>query len=381
MDLELSPDQELLRQTVRRFLADQAPMTYVRAHLDDERGTSEQVWKGLGELGVIGLLVPERYGGAGMGMVEMGVVLAEMGRAAHPGPFLSSAVGAVSVVLAAGGHEDRERLLPDLASGTRLATVGLLEPGSRYGWRSPATRAVRRGEGWQLTGTKVNVFDADTADLHLVVAGTGDGLRVFAVERGAPGVDVESSPTVDGTRKRGTVSLAGAPARRLDGEDATEAIARVVDRLAVALVADGVGAAERVLELTLDHAKARHQFGRPVGSFQAVQHLCADMLQALELARAGVYFALWADGAAPDVTRHRAATMIRAYACDALVRVGTTAIQVHGGIGFTWEHDAHLYYKRLLTMGHALGGSPEHLEELARLVLDRPVREPIRGGG
>ncbi len=370
MDLELSSDQELLRQTVRRFLSDQAPMTYVRAHLDDARGTSEQMWKDLVELGVIGLLVPERYGGAGMGMVEMGVVLAEMGRAVHPGPFLSSAVGAVSLVLAAGGHEDRERLLPDLASGTKLGTIGLLEPGSRYGWRSPVTRAVRRGDDWQLTGTKVHVFDADSADLHLVVAGTSDGLRVFAVEREATGVDVQSSPTVDGTRKQGTVSLAGAPARRLGAEDATDAIARVVDRVAVALIADGVGAAERVLELTLEHAKARHQFGRPVGTFQAVQHLCADMLEALELARAGAYFALWADGAGPDATRHRAATMAKAYASDALVRVGTTAIQVHGGVGFTWEHDVHLYYKRLLTMGHTLGGPAEHLEELARLVLD-----------
>ncbi len=374
MDLELSPDQELLRQTVRRFLADQAPMTYVRAQLDNERGTSEQVWKGLGELGVIGLLVPERYGGAGMGMVEMGVVLAEMGRAVHPGPFLSSAVSAVSLVAAAGGDEDRERLLPDLASGTKLGTIGLLEPGSRYDWGSPATRAVRRGDGWQLTGTKVHVFDAGAADVHLVVAATGDGLRVFVVEREAPGVEVASSPTVDGTRKQGTVSLAGAPARRLGREEATEAIARVVDRLSVALVADGVGAAERVLELTLEHAKARHQFGRPVGSFQAVQHLCADMLQALELARAGAYFALWADGVGPDVTRHRAATMAKAYASDALVRLGSTAIQVYGGIGFTWDHDAHLYYKRLLTMAHALGGSAEHLEELARLVVDQPVR-------
>jgi alkylation response protein AidB-like acyl-CoA dehydrogenase len=310
-----------------------------------------------------------------MGMVEMGVVLAEMGRAVHPGPFLSSAVGAVSLVLAAGGHEDHERLLPDLASGAAVGAVGLLEPGSRYDWRSPATRSVRRGEVWQLTGTKVHVLDAMAADLLLLAARTGDGLGVFAVEREAPGVEIVSSPTVDATRKQGTVSLTDAPGLRLSAGDATEAIARVADRMLVALVADGVGAAERVLELTLEHAKARHQFGRPVGSFQAVQHLCADMLQALELARAGTYFAVWADGSGSEAIRHRAATMAKAYSSDALVRIGASAIQVLGGIGFTWDHDAHLYYKRLLTMAHTLGGSTEHLEELAGLVLDEPVSD------
>jgi alkylation response protein AidB-like acyl-CoA dehydrogenase len=176
---------------------------------------------------------------------------------------------------------------------------------------------------------------------------------------------------VDGTRKAATVTFTEAPARLLGrpGAEAADAMAGVIDRLLVGLVTDGVGAAEAVLELTVAYAKERVQFDKPIGAFQSVQHLCADMLQSLELARAGAYYALWAaDGAAPG-ERHRAATMAKAFASDALFRVGAAAIQVFGGIGFTWEHDAHLFYKRLLTLQGAYGGATEHLEELAAIVL------------
>jgi alkylation response protein AidB-like acyl-CoA dehydrogenase len=193
---------------------------------------------------------------------------------------------------------------------------------------------------------------------------------VFVVERGAAGVRVTARPTVDGTRKEGDVELAGAPARRLGAGDATPAVGETRDRLAVADVVDGVGAAARALEMSVEHAKQRRQFDRPVGSFQAVQHLCADMLRAVELARAGASYACWALDVAAPAERHRAATLARAFAADELYRVGASAIQVHGGVGFTWEHDVHLYYKRLLTLQHRGGGATDHLEELASLVLD-----------
>ena len=330
MDFEFSADQDALRETVRRFLADKAPIAYVREMYDDERGTTDAVWKGLAELGVTGLLVPEADGGAGTGMVEMGVVLLEMGRAVHPGPFLSSAVGAAGALTSAGAHD----MLPAIADGSLVATIA-------------------RGDELSC------VPDAGAADVVLVAFGD----ELVAVDRSS--CDVRPLKTVDGTRKFASVSFDRSSARRVGAVDWPE----VDDRLTAAIVVDGVGAAERAMELAVAYAKERVQFDKPIGSFQAVQHLCADMLQLVEMARAGAYYALWACDAADAGERHRAATMAKAYASEALFRVGANAIQVFGGIGFTWEHDVHLFYKRLLTLQTWLGGSREKLEELARIVL------------
>ena len=371
MDFEFSADQEALRHTLARFLAAEAPVRpYVRGMLDHPSGTSEAVWQGLGDLGAFGLLVPEEFGGVGLGMVDAGVVLEEMGRVVHPGPYLSSAIGAVTAVLAAGDHADLERYLPGLAAGTTIGTVALLEEGHGGTWREPSTTARRVGGGWELSGVKAPVADALAADVYFVVAAARGDVGLYAVEAGAPGVTTPDMVTVDGTRRWGRLVLERAPAHRLGATaDAAAAIAEVVDRLLVALVTDAVGAAEASLEMAVGYAKERVQFDRPIGSFQAVQHLCADMLQAVEQARAGAYYGLWAcDSAAPE-ERHRAALMAKAFAGDALVGVGAATIQVLGGIGFTWEHDAHLFYKRLMTMQAAYGGTAEHLEALAALVI------------
>jgi alkylation response protein AidB-like acyl-CoA dehydrogenase len=363
LDFEFSEDQELLRATVRRFLTERAPVAYVRAMLDDERGTTDDVWSGLTALGATGLLVPEVHGGASMGMVDMAVVLEELGRAVHPGPFASTAVGAVSLIALAGTEQDRVEMLPALASGDTIATVALSAPAD--------IRAVGADGGWSLTGKKAHVPDAAAADSIAVTAVTTDGeLGAFVVGHDAPGLEITPAATVDGTRKFATVTLTDAAARRLGAGDATGAVAETVDRLGIAAVVDGVGAASRALEMAVEYAKERRQFDRPIGSFQAVQHLCADMLRAVELARAGAYYACWAADAAHPPERHRAATMAQAFAADELYTVGASLIQVHGGIGFTWEHDAHLYYKRLLTLKELAGGSPGQLEELASLVLD-----------
>jgi alkylation response protein AidB-like acyl-CoA dehydrogenase len=363
LDFEFSEDQELLRATVRRFLTERAPIAYVRTMLDDDRGTTDDVWSGLTALGATGLLVPEAHGGAGMGMVDMAVVLEELGRAVHPGPFASTAVGAVSLVALAGSEDDRAELLPALASGETIGTVALSSGGD--------TRAVVNDGDWHIAGEKTHVADAVAADMLVVTATTPEGeLGSFVVTCDAPGLGVTPIATIDGTRKFATVTLTEAPARRLGVGDATGAVAVTVDRLGIAAVVDGVGAASRSLELALEYAKERRQFDRPIGSFQAVQHVCADMLRAVELARAGAYYACWAADAADPAERHRAATMAQAFAADELYTVGASLIQVHGGIGFTWEHDAHLYYKRLLTLKELAGGSPGQLEELASLVLD-----------
>jgi alkylation response protein AidB-like acyl-CoA dehydrogenase len=362
LDFEFGEDQELLRATVRRFLAEQAPLAYVREMLDDERGTTDAVWSALAGLGVTGLLVPDAFGGAGMGMVDMAVVLEELGRAVHPGPFSSSAVGAVSLVHLAGTEDDGGELLPGLGSGETIGTVAL--------FGASKTRAVEADDEWRITGQQRHVPDAVAADVVVVVATTPGGEPgAFVVARDAPGLEISATPTVDGTRKFATVTLTDTPARRVGTGDVTRAVAETADRLGIAAVVDGVGAASRALEMAVEYAKERRQFDRSIGSFQAVQHLCADMLRAVELARAGAYYASWAADVADPAERHRAATMAQAFAADELYAVGAALIQVHGGIGFTWEHDAHLFYKRLLTLKERGGGSPGQLEELASLVL------------
>jgi alkylation response protein AidB-like acyl-CoA dehydrogenase len=371
VDFEFSADQEMLRESVRRFLADRAPITYVRSMLDDERGTSDAVWSGLAELGVTGLLAPEQYGGAGMGMVDIAPVLEELGRAVHPGPFISSAVGAVSAVALAGSAHDQARLLPDLASGERVGALAIYEARRRAAWDDPSVEAAGPDTETTLRGEKVHVADGAAADVLIVSARDAKGvLGLFEVDGRARGVRRAAAPTVDGTRKEATVTFDDAPARRLTGGDTFAALAATIDRTRVAMVVDGVGAASRALEIAVEYAKTRQQFDQPIGSFQAVQHLCADMLREVELSRAAGYYACWACDAADARERHRATTLTLAAASDGLYQVGASAIQVHGGIGFTWEHDIHLYYKRLLTLQHIAGGATDQLEELASIALE-----------
>lgn len=355
MDADFSAEQEQLRESVRRFLAEQAPLSFVRERWDDPRGSSDAVWKGLSELGLVGLLVPEAQGGAGGSFQDMGVVLEEMGRVVHPGPFLASAVGAVSAAVALGADD----LLPALADGSCVGTVALAEPGVRFpDWMYPGTRV----EDGRLCGEKCFVPDGSSAQLFFVTAGGS----VYAVEAGAPGLQLEPVATVDGTRRFATLRLAETPARELGP---VAALAPAVDRMLVALAMDGLGAAEAALDLAVAYARERVQFDRPIGAFQAVAHLCADMLHEVELGRAGIHYALWAaDHAAPD-ERHRAAVMAKAWAASRFPRVGASAVQVFGGAGYSWEFDVHLFYKRLLSVQQHGGGAEEWLEELASLVV------------
>jgi len=382
MDFELSDDQELLRETVRRFLEAEAPLTpYVRGMLEDPRGTSDAVWKGLVELGLPGLLVPEAHGGAGLGMQEMGVVLEEMGRVVHPGPFVSSAVVATKALLEAADAEQAAELLPPLAAGDRLATLAAYEPQSRYAWEQPRTSAGGSDADCRVSGEKSLVPDAGAAHWLVVSArddGGGGGLGLFLVEREAPGVEVEPRRLVDGTRRAARVVLRSAPARRLAGGPGAQALAAALDLQAVGLAADGVGAAERALELAVAYARERVQFGQPVGSFQAVQHLLVDMLRDVELGRAAAYYAFWAADCAPSAERARAAALAKAFASEAFPRIGADAIQAFGGVGFTWEYDVHLYYKRLLGLQAFGGDTAWHLETLARAELDAPAAPEAR---
>jgi alkylation response protein AidB-like acyl-CoA dehydrogenase len=358
MNLELAEEQLALRDTVRRFLADKAPVSgHVRLMLDDPTGTTDEVWLGLADLGTTGLLVPEKLGGSGMTMVEAGIVLEEMGRALNPGPWQSTAVVAVRALTRVDPADDGSgpaKLLHGIAEGSVI--VGVAIPG-----RSVAAVADAEG-GVVLSGDADCVADAAAAGILLVHVPEGEANDLYALDASSGAVDVTPLPGVDGTRKRFTVSFDGAPASRL-GRLSPDASCALADDVLIASAADALGAAQAVMDMAVDYAKVRTQFGAPIGSFQAVQHLCVDMLETVELARSGVLQALWAADAADAEERHFAALALKAFA-GRLATVGDTAIQVFGGIGFTWEHDAHLYLRRLLSWS-ALGDSPDRsLQEL-----------------
>jgi len=354
MQTEHAGEALALRESVGRFLAERAPLAWVRErweHAAKIDGRDDPVWRGLVALGLPGLLVPPSQDGVGCGMVEMGAVLEEMGRFAHASPFLGSAVGATAAALAL----DAGELAARLASGAAIATLALEEPGAPFAaWRSPAARVERE----LVSGRKVRVADAPSVDVFLVTAGDA----VYQVERDAAGLAIDPERSIDGSRSSATVCFDRTPARRLGP---IAALAPALDRLFAALAADGLGAAQAALDAALAYARERRQFGVPIGTFQAVSHLLVDMLHAVELGRGAVHHALWALDAEPQGVAHRAALVAKAWASEAFPKVGADAIQVFGGIGFTWEHDAHLWYKRLLGLELSLGGASACHDELA----------------
>ena len=354
MNLELTDEQVALRDTVRRYLSEKASLaTYVRPVLDDAVTGADEVWRGLGAMGVTGLLVPETFGGAGMTMVEAGVVAEELGAALYPGPWLSTAVAATRALARTGADQNAAGLLTGIAEGSAIATVGPLA--------GPRPTAIG---GTTLRGTVTGVPDADDADVVLVFAAESDGVGLYSVDTSSVGVTMTPCPHADPTRSLADLELDDAPALRL--ASATEqAIIAMVDDVVIAYAADALGAATAVMNLAIEYAKVRKQFDQPIGSFQAVQHLCVEMYEATELARSGVIHALWAADAADPTEHHLAALRAKAFA-RRLTKVGDTAIQVFGGIGFTWEHDAHLYLKRLLGWSGFLGSSDRYLEEVGR---------------
>ena len=359
MDFEFSDDHEMFRESVRRYFNDQAPLSYVPEHYDAE-SVVDDVWSGLAELGLTGMLAPaaDVGGGGGMGMVDLALPLTELGRALYPGPFTASAVGAIGLLAELPDDAIAQEWLAPLTAGSAIATV--VSTGPRTD--------PRQWTGGELVGQVRSVLDGGAAELFLVAV---DADTVVAVRSQQPGVVVVPQTSVDGSRKFATVTFDRATGTELGG-DVRTALAATRDRLTVAYVLDGIGAAERALELTLEYAKHREQFGQPIGSFQAVQHLAADMLQSLELGRAIGYYAAWACDAGDPAERHRAATMAIAFASDDFYRLAANAIQIFGGVGFTWEHDIHLFYKRMLTLQLVLGSRSDHLAELADLVLPRP---------
>jgi alkylation response protein AidB-like acyl-CoA dehydrogenase len=376
MDFGFSEEQEMLRSSARDFLAKEAPMTYVRRVMEDERGFTDDVWRKMAALGWTGLILPEQYGGSGLDFVDLTVVLEEMGRVVLPGPFFSTAVVGAVAILEGGTDQQKAAVLPRLAAGDVKLALAQLEPNGRWDAGGVELTAKPAGDGFVLDGTKLFVPDANVADLFIVVArapGTQgrDGLSLFLVEANAPGVTVTMLKTMDQTRKLGEVVFKGVTVRAdavLPGAGGGAALLdRIVDRGKVGLAAEMCGGAQRVLEMSVDYAKVREQFGKPIGSFQAIQHKCANMLVEVESSKSITYYAAWA--VANDVAEAPlAAAMAKAYTSDAYRHTAGEGIQIHGGIGFTWEHDMHLYFKRAKSSEVTFGDATWNREIVAQLI-------------
>jgi alkylation response protein AidB-like acyl-CoA dehydrogenase len=373
MILGVTSEQEELRASVRRFLADRVPITAVRALMDAADGGDPAIWKQAGEqLGLQGIAIPEEYGGSGFSFAEQAIVLEELGAALYGGPYLASAVLAANALLASADEAAKKAYLPGIASGELIATLAFTEEDGS--WEPDATRLTATpassGDagvvgGWQLDGQKSFVLDGHTAGLILVIARTPAGLSLFAVPGDAGGLTRTPLPTLDQTRKLARLEFAGAGATLIGTDGAGEALlGRVLDIAAIAQAAEQLGGAQRALDMAVEYLKVRHQFGRPIGSFQALKHRCADLLLEVESLRSAVIYAAAAvaeDSAEIPVV----AALVKAYASDVYFHVAAENIQMHGGIGFTWEHDAHLYFKRAKASELFLGDATLHRERLA----------------
>jgi alkylation response protein AidB-like acyl-CoA dehydrogenase len=377
MDFAFSEQQELLRATARQVLERECPPAMVRRWSDDPQGYSPELWQKMAELGWMGLVLPEMYGGLGLSFVDLAVLMEEMGRVLLPAPFFSSiALGALTL-LEAGSDAQRQQLLSRLARGQIKVCVAVLEGDGRYDPRGISMRASIRGNRAILNGTKLFVVDAQGSDYVICVARTRggrspeSGISLFVVDMASPGIACTPLMSIDQTRRFCEVSFARVSISldtMLGGRDtAWPMLQRALDKATVALCAEMVGGAEKAMEMCVDYAKMRLQFGRQIGSFQAVKHKIADMKVWVENAKSVVDYAAWAvDRDAPEAGR--VASMAKAYCSQMYTRVTADGIQVHGGVGFTWDHDMHLYFKRAKSSEVLLGDATWHRERTAALI-------------
>jgi alkylation response protein AidB-like acyl-CoA dehydrogenase len=367
MNFGFSEEQDELRKMVRRFLEEKSPESEVRRLMATSEGYDPAVWAQMAnELGLQGLGIPEEYGGQGYGPVELYVVFEEMGAALLCSPYFSTVALAANALLLVGDDQSKSDYLAGIASGETIATVALTDDDGRWDLATTSTTARPEGDGFVLSGIRNYVTDGSTASLLLVPAMTKAGLSLFAVDGDAKGVSREVLATMDQTRKQSRIVFEDAPARlvgtdggALEGLEATSQIA------AAALAAEQVGGAQRVLDSSVEYAKNRVQFGRPIGSFQAIKHKCADMLLDVESAKSAAYYAAWAAQERNDELPI-AASLAKSFCSEAYFHCAAENIQIHGGIGFTWEHPAHLYFKRAKSSELFLGDPAYHRELLAQ---------------
>jgi alkylation response protein AidB-like acyl-CoA dehydrogenase len=376
LDFGFSEEQEMLRDAAKRFLADNCPTKFVRQMMADPTGHDPAFWKKLVELGWPGLLIPESYGGQGGSFLDMTVIVEEAGKALVPGPLFTSALLAAPLVIEGGSDELKKNILPRMAKGEFIGTVAIAEAAGRFDAEGIQLKATKSGNEYTITGEKFFVPDAHVADGIAVAVRTGGsgekGITVLTVPKTAKGLTITQLKTVDMTRRLCHVKFDNVkvPATDMIGKEGEgwPILRRTLDIATAGLAAEMVGTAQRALDMSVDYAKTRVQFGKPIGSFQAVKHKCVDMMVAVENARSLTYYACWT----VDTKGAEAATavpMAKAYASDMAKNVTSEAIQVHGGIGFTWEHDMHLYHRRALAGEANFGNAPVHRETVAKSLL------------
>jgi alkylation response protein AidB-like acyl-CoA dehydrogenase len=374
VNFAFSEEQDQLRDSVRRFLESKSPSSEVRRLMETTEGYDPAVWNQMAnELGLQSIHIPEEYGGQGFTFIELAIVLEEMGRVLLCAPYFSTVVLAADAIMNAGTDAQKGELLPGIASGETIATLAFTEPNGR--WDASGIEMVAQGSGdsYTLTGTKMFVLDGHTANLVIVVARTEgtegeDGISFFAVDGDAAGLTRTPLATMDQTRKQARLDFENVAARPLGTPgSAWPAMSKTLDQAAVGLANEMVGGAQKVLEMSVEYAKVRVQFGRPIGSFQAIKHKCADMLLETESGKSAAYYAAWA-AAEDNEELPVAASLAKAYCSDAYFHAAAENIQIHGGIGFTWEHDAHLYFKRAKSSEILFGDATYHRELLAQRI-------------
>ncbi|RMH75920.1 MAG: acyl-CoA dehydrogenase [Actinomyces sp.] len=369
MNFAFSEEQDQLREFVRGFLEEKSPEQAVREQMATERGYDPEVWSQMAEqMGLQAIAIPEEYGGQGFSFVELSIVLEEMGRALLCAPYFSSVVLAANTLLLSGDEEAKKAHLPGIASGETIATLALTEENGRWDESGVTMQATAAGEGWALDGVKSYVLDGHTADLVLTAARTDAGVSLFAVAGDAEGLTRTPLSTMDQTRKQARLEFAGTPATLIGTEgEGWSVLERVLDLAAVALAAEQVGGAQKCLEMSVEYAKVRVQFGRPIGSFQAIKHKCADMLLEVESAKSAAYYGAWCAAEMNDELP-QVASLAKSYCSEAYFHAAAENIQIHGGIGFTWEHPAHLYFKRAKSSELLFGDPAYHRELLAQRI-------------
>ncbi len=376
MNFGFNEEQELLRSTARKFFENEVGSDTVRRLMETPEGMTPELWTKLAEQGWLGLVFPDQYDGLGLGLVDLVVLMEEMGRAVVPGPYFSAVLLGGLAIREAGSEVQKKEWLPKIAAGDKRVALAWMEPSAQLGPAGVALTAVEKGGQYTLSGTKLFVHDAHTADALVVAARTrpgagADGVSLFLLPKGAKGLEVTLLPTMDQTRKLCEVTLSdvtvGADALLGAAGSGWAPLARVLDCATVALCAEMCGGAQKVLDMTVEYAKIRQAFGRPIGSYQGVKHRAADMLVDVENSKSITYYAAWAlDESAAEAPL--AVSMAKAYVSDAYRRVSAAGIQLHGGIGFTWEHDLHLYFKRAKGSEFTFGDATHHRERVAQLV-------------
>ncbi len=374
MDFDLNKPQQLLQQSAREFFVRECPAERVRALMETDTAFDAGLWEAIADQGWTGLVIPEEFGGLELGIVELAVVVEEMGRACLPGPFIST-LWASALIIHAGSEGQKAQYLEGISTGKIKATVALLE--ETADWNPDAVRLQAENDGryYHLTGRKEFVSDADVADVIICVARAGEDLVLLPVDRQLAGLQVTATPGIDATRKLYSVDFTGVRVPVTDalelGYRAKEALDQATGVAIIALCAEMVGGMQWSLDTAVEYARTRQQFGKLIGIYQAVQHKCADMVLLTESSRSAVYYAAWALSE-NEPTAALAVSIAKAYCSDGAREVGNRAIQVHGGIGFTWEHNLHLYYKRAKSSEIMFGDATYHREQVAQEVVDEP---------